>query len=46
MNGDFQARVELPTPLESSERGEGGREREDAGDPGVVLDPSGDKAKK
>ena len=33
-------------PLKSGERGEGGRESEETGDPGVVLDPRGDKMKK
>ena len=33
-------------PLKCSESGEGGRECEETGDPGVVLDPRGDKAKK
>ena len=33
-------------PPLSSERGEGGKESEETGDPGVVLDPRGDKAKK
>mgnify|MGYP000249872081 CR=1 FL=1 len=46
MKSELQARVEETTPLKSSESGEGGREREETGDPGVVLDPRGDKAKK
>ena len=46
VKGELQARVEKTTPLKSSESGEGGRECEETGDPGVVLDPRGDKAKK
>ena len=46
MEGELKTGVEETTPLESGERGEGGREREETGDPGVVLDPRGDKAKK
>ena len=45
MEGEFKTRVNVTTPLKSSEREEGEREREEAGDPGVVLDPRGDKAK-
>ena len=46
VEGELKTGVEKTTPLKSGERGEGGRESEETGDPGVVLDPRRDKAKK
>ena len=46
MKSELKTGVEETTPLKSSERGEGGGEREETGDLGMVLVPRGDKTKK